>query len=217
MCLHDQGGFYVKIKVIVFIGLLVASVRAYCDTASATNAAGYFNLSAQTKVSNFHCLIGEEPVGVTLSSDGEAVIVLGTGYVLVDELSRCSTGTPVHVTRAAPHVGFLSDINIKAGIYASMVPVAVSPLSFVAIVGKIGGDRNLVKRLGFYRTTVSKSRLEEEASSDMNPVISLDGKYISVDRHQCGSDSEADVIEIKTGKTIVIDNKICSKLFNWIK
>ena len=114
-------------------------------------------------------------------------------------------------------MGFLSDINIKASIYASMVPVAVSPLSFVAVVGKIGSDRNLVEKPGFYRTTVSKSKLEEEASSDMIPVISLDGKYISVDRHQCGSDPEVDVIEIKTGKTKVINNKACNRLFNWVK
>jgi Tol biopolymer transport system component len=63
---------------------------------------------------------------------------------------------------------------------------------------------------------VSKSTLEEEASSDMNPVISLDGKYISVDRRQCGSDSGVDVFEIKTGKSISIDNETCSKLFNWV-
>lgn len=63
---------------------------------------------------------------------------------------------------------------------------------------------------------VSKSTLEEEASSDMNPVIPFDGKYISVDRRQCGSDSRVDVFEIKTGKSISIDNETCSKLFNWV-
>lgn len=62
---------------------------------------------------------------------------------------------------------------------------------------------------------MSEAKLKEEASSDMNPVISLDGEYISVDRRQCGSDSEVDVVEIKTGKTVAIDNKTCGKLFNW--
>ncbi|MFD1561465.1 hypothetical protein ACFSHT_38445 [Paraburkholderia silviterrae] len=206
-----------KINALVFVGLLASSVQAHCNTASVTNTAGAFNLSVQTKVGALHCLVDEEPIDVTLSSDGEAVIVSGTSYVPVGELSRCKAGTPVHVRRAAPHVGFLSDINIKASIYASMVPVAVSPLSFVAVVGKIGSDRNLVEKPGFYRTTVSKSKLEEEASSDMIPVISFDGKYISVDRHQCGSDPEVDVIEIKTGKTKVINNKACNRLFNWVK
>lgn len=206
-----------KINVLVFIGLLVGSVHAYGNTTSATSTAGPFNLSVQTKAGDFHCLVDEEPIDATLSSDGEAVIVSGTGYVPVNELSRCKVGTTVHVRRAAPHVGFLSDINIKAGIYASMVPVAVSPMSFVAVIGKIGSDRGLVEKPGFYRTTVSKSKLEEEASSDMAPIISLDGRYISVDLHQCGSDPEVDVIEIKTGKTTVIDNKTCNRLFNWAK
>ncbi|WP_155633216.1 hypothetical protein [Burkholderia stagnalis] len=169
----------------------------------------------QTKVGEFHCLVDKEPIDVTLSSDGEAVIMSGTDYIPVNELSHCKSGTPVRVRRAAPHVGFLSDINIKAGIYASKVPVAVSPLSFVAFVGKIGSDRSLVKVPGFYRTSVGASRLKEEASSIMNLVISLDGKYISLDRHQCGMDQKIDVVEIKSGRMVVIDNKDCSALFNF--
>jgi hypothetical protein len=89
--------------------------------------------------------MNEEPIGATLSSDGEAVIVSGTAYVSVAELSHCKADVPVHVQRAAPHVGFLSNVNIRAGIYASMVPVGVSPMSFLAVVAKIGSDRNLVK------------------------------------------------------------------------
>ncbi|WP_213301393.1 hypothetical protein [Paraburkholderia sacchari] len=205
-----------KIKALVFTGLIAASVQAYCNATSA-NVGESFNLSVRTKAGDFSCLVDEKPIDATLSSDGEAVIVSGTGYVPVGELSRCKPDTPIHVRRAAPHVGFLSDINIRAGIYASMVPVAVSPLSFLAIVAKIGSDRNLIKKPGFYRTTVSKSRLEEEASSNMVPVISLDGKYVSIDRHQCGSDLEVDVVEIKTGKTVVIDNQTCGRLFNWVK
>jgi hypothetical protein len=205
----------VKVNFLVFIALFVASVHAYCN-ANVTDAAGSFDLSMQTEAGNFHCLVDEKPIDATLSSDGDSVIVSGTGYVPVEELSHCKADVPVHVRRAAPHVGFLSDINIKAGIYASMVPVGVSPLSFLAVVGKIGSDRNLVQKPGFYRTTVSESKLEEEATSDMNPVISLDGKYISVDRRQCGLDPKIDVIEIKTGEAIVIDNKACGKLFNWV-
>ncbi|CAG4928442.1 hypothetical protein [Paraburkholderia saeva] len=204
-----------KANFLVFVAVLTASVHAYSKT-NATSAGESFNLSVQTEAGNFHCLIDEKPIDVTLSSDGEAVIVSGTGYVPVGELSRCKADVPVHVRRAAPQVGFLSDVNIKAGIYASMVPVGVSPLSFLAVVAKIGSDRNLVQKPGFYRTTVSESKLEEEAASDMNPVLSLDGKYISVDRHQCGSDPEVNVIEIKSGKTIKIDNKACGKLFNWV-
>ncbi|WP_155648592.1 hypothetical protein [Burkholderia pseudomultivorans] len=205
-----------KRNVLAFIGLLVGSVHAYAD-AGARSTAGTFDLSVQTKAGEFRCMVDEKPIEATLSSDGEAVIVSGTGYIPVDELSRCKAGATVHVRRAAPHVGFLSDINIKANIYASMVPVSVSPLSFVAVVGKVGSDRNLVQKPGFYRNTVSMSKLQEEASSDMKPTISLDGKFISVDRGQCGSDAEIGIIEIRTGKTRIVDNQTCNRLFNWIK
>lgn len=204
-----------KTNMLIFVGLLIGSVQAYGNTAAPMIKAGSFDFSVQTKAGNFHCTVDEKPIEATPSSDGEAIIVSGTGYVPVGELSRCKAGTIVHVRRAAPHVGFLSDINIKANIYASMVPVVVSPLSFVAVVGEIGSDRNLVKKPGFYRATVSEAKLKEEASSDMRPIISLNGKYISVDRHQCGTDPEIDVIEIKTGKTKVIDKKTCNRLFNW--
>lgn len=209
-------GSSVNRNALVFIGLLVASVHADADADTRTTT-GSFDLFVQTQAGDFHCMVDEEPIEATLSSDGAAVIVSGTGYVPVDELRRCEGGTTVHVRRAAPHVGFLSDINIKANIYASMVPVSVSPLSFVAVVGEIGSDKNLVQKPGFYRNTVRKSKLKEEASSDMKPTISLDGKFISVDRGQCGSDAEIDVIEIKTGKSKIIDNKTCNTLFNWVK
>lgn len=177
----------------------------------------YFNLSMRTAAGNFHCLLDKDPVEATLSSDGEAVIVSGTDYILVNELSQCKDGVPVHTRSAAPHVSFLSDINIKAGIYASMIPVAVSPLSFVAVVGRIGSDRNLIELSGFYRTTASMSKLREEASSDMNPVISLDGKYVSLGRCRCEMDSKNSIIEIKSGKLIEVGGAACDRLFNWIK
>ncbi|WP_423393664.1 hypothetical protein [Burkholderia sp. LMG 21824] len=190
-------------------------VQGFCQTAGTPGAAKSFKLSMQTMVGGLHCLIDKEPIDATLSSDGEAIIVSGTDYVLVRELSRCKAGVPVHVRRAAPNVGFLMDINVKAGIYASMVPVAVSPLSFVAVVGKVGSDVNLIEMPGFYRTTVSDSKLKEEASPDMKPVISLDGKYVSLDRHRCGEDSKLDVVEIKTKKIVEIDIKLCERLFNF--
>lgn len=204
-----------KTNFLIFIALFAVSAHAYCNS-YVPSRTRYLNLSMQSETGSLHCLIDEKPIDATLSSDGEAVIVSGTAYVPVAELSHCKADVPIHVRRAAPHVGFLSDINIKAGIYASMVPVSASPVCFLAVVAKIGSDRNLVKKPGFYRTAVSKSTLEEEGSSDMNPVISLDGKYISVDRRQCGSDSKIDVIEIKTGRSIAIDNEACSKLFNWV-
>lgn len=214
-CQHDQRDSPLKVRIFVLIGLLAVSAEGYCQTNGAANTVKPYRLSVRTMAGDLHCLVDKEPIDATVSSDGEAVIVSGTDYVVVDELSHCKADTPVHVRRAAPHVGFLSDINIKAGIYASMVPVAVSPLSFVAVVGRIGSDRNLVEMPGFYRNTVRKSKLEGEASPDMNPVISLDGKYISLDRHQCGTDLKFGVIEIRARKAVEIDSKACTRLFNF--
>jgi hypothetical protein len=176
----------------------------------------YFNLSVRTTAGNVHCLVDKEPINPTLSSDGGAVIISGTDYIPVNELKHCDD-TPVHARRAAPHVSFLSDINIKAGIYASMIPITVSPMGFVAVVGRIGNDRSLIEMPGFYRATASKEKLKEEASSVMNPVISLDGRYISLDRHRCETGSKNYVVEIMSGKSGEIDGKTCAGLFNWNK
>ncbi|WP_124604448.1 hypothetical protein [Burkholderia sp. Bp9142] len=206
-----------KLKVLMFVGLLAASTLSWCRVTAVPNEGEYFNLSVRTPAGNFDCLVDKDPVEPTLSSDGSAVILAGTDYIPVNDLNNCKNGAPVHSRRAAPHVSFLSDINIKAGIYASMVPITVSPLSFVAVVGRIGSDRGLVEVPGFYRVTASKSKLKEEASSNMNPVISLDGRYVSLGRYRCEIDSKNDIIEIKTGKLIGVDGVACVRLFNWNK
>lgn len=204
-----------KVKRLILISLVAASTLSSCQPIGAADAVGYFTFSGRTAVGEFYCLIDKEPIGATLSSDGEAVIVSGTDYVPIDELNRCKVDAPIHVRRAAPHVSFLSDVNLKAGIYASMIPVAVSPMSFLAVVGRLGSDKNLVKIPGFYRATVSKSKLKGEASSSMFPVISLDGRYVSLDWRQCEAGSKIDVIEIRSGRSLEIDEKKCAELFNW--
>ncbi|MBN3833854.1 hypothetical protein [Burkholderia sp. Ac-20344] len=204
-----------KVNQFILIGLVAASTLSYCQPIGAAGASGYFVFSGRTTAGEFYCLIDKEPIGATLSSDGEVVIMSGTDYVPVDELNHCAANTPIHARRAAPHVSFLSDVNLKAGIYASMIPVAVSPMSFLAVVGRLGSDRNLVKIPGFYRATVSKSKLKGEASSNMFPVISLDGRYVSLDWRQCEVGSKIDVIEIRRGRSVEIDDKKCAELFNW--
>jgi hypothetical protein len=145
---HDQRDPSVKTNFLLFIALFAVSAHAYCNS-NVPSRTRYFNLSVQSETESLHCLIDEKPIDATLSSDGEAVIVSGTAYVPVAELSHCKADVPIHVRRAAPHVGFLSDINIKAGIYASMVPVSVSPMVFLEVAAKIGSDRNLVKNQVF--------------------------------------------------------------------
>jgi hypothetical protein len=105
----------------------------------------------QKSDSQHRCKIDQKLINVKLSSDEKAVIISGTSYIPVAELMQCNPVRMIHAKMAAPHVGFLSDINLRAGLYASLLPVAVNPLSFVAIVAQIGSDRNLVTSPGFYR------------------------------------------------------------------
>jgi hypothetical protein len=205
----------VRAKVLLISAFLFGVVQGCFSTVATADGVQAFDLSIQTKDSLIRCRVDTKPVDVKLSSDGEAVIVSGTGYIPMSALSGRRPENIIHVKTAAPHVGFLSDVNLKAGIYASMVPVSVSPLSYVAVVAKLGSDSNLIKRSGFYRKGVSESKLEEEASSSMNPVISLDGRYLSVEVMQCGTDEGIDIFEIKTGRTLTINSQSCNRMFNF--
>jgi hypothetical protein len=169
----------------------------------------------QKSDSQHRCKIDQKLINVKLSSDEKAVIISGTSYIPVAELMQCNPVRMIHAKMAAPHVGFLSDINLRAGLYASLLPVAVNPLSFVAIVAQIGSDRNLVTSPGFYRKKISISKLLSEASSDISPVISIDARYVSLQLHSCESDKPLDVVEIRTNKRVQLNRASCNKLFNY--
>ncbi|WP_155624015.1 hypothetical protein [Burkholderia diffusa] len=104
VCANGEGGSLFKLKTFAVIAILVASSQGCCQSTGAVNGVKYFNLSVQTAAGDLHCLIDKEPVEVTMSSDGDAVIVSGTDYVPVDELIRCKADVPVRVRRAAPPV-----------------------------------------------------------------------------------------------------------------
>ncbi|WP_183031796.1 hypothetical protein [Cupriavidus sp. UME77] len=161
------------------------------------------------------CLVEKKPLGIRLSSDRELVIVSGTSYIPVDKLMRCEPEVVVHAKKAAPHVGFLSDVNLRAGIYASLVPVSLNPMSFLAVVAKIGSDKNIVSLPGFYMAGMRSSRMRREASPNVLPVISLDGRYVSLSLHSCGSNEYVDVVEIRSRKWTRIERASCEKLFNF--
>ncbi|NUA28133.1 hypothetical protein [Cupriavidus basilensis] len=161
------------------------------------------------------CSVEKKPVGLRLSSDRELVIVLGTSYIPVDELMRCKPEVVVRAKKAAPHVGFLSDVNLRAGIYASLVPVSLNPMSFLVVVAKIGSDKNIVNLPGFYMAGMRSSKMRREASSNVLPVISLDGRYVSMSLHSCGSNEYVDVVEIRSRKWTRIERASCEKLFNF--
>ncbi|CAE6770486.1 hypothetical protein [Paraburkholderia domus] len=161
------------------------------------------------------CTIDQNPINLKLSSDGQSAIVSGTSFIPVSDLMQCDPTKIVYAKLAAPHVGFLSDVNLRAGLYASLVPVAVNPMSFLAVVAKIGSDKNIVNLPGFYRVGVRVPKILSEASSNISPVISLDGHYISLDLYSCDFDGYMDAFDIELNKKTRIDRELCEKLFNF--
>ncbi|MEZ0601029.1 hypothetical protein ACAX43_02545 [Paraburkholderia sp. IW21] len=161
------------------------------------------------------CVVDTNSVDIKLSSDGQSVILSGTSFVQVEDLMQCDPEKVVHTKLAASHIGFLSDVNLRAGLYVSLVPIAVNPMSFLAVVAKIGSGKNIVDLPGFYRAGIPTSRMLHEASSNMHPVISLDGRYVSLYLYSCGSNGYVDVFEILLKKKTRIDHASCERLFNF--
>lgn len=182
-----------------------------------TSVARISDYEISVKKSDFerHCVVDQKLIDIKLSSDGQAAIISGTSYISMSELIQCNPKAVIHAKLAAPRVGFLSDVNLRAGVYASLVPVAVNPMSFVAVVAKIGGERNIVNLPGFYRKGVSTSRLLSEASSSISPVISLDAHYVSLDLHSCEVEGDVEVIDMRSNKRVRLDRASCEKLFTF--
>ncbi|CAB3762714.1 hypothetical protein [Paraburkholderia humisilvae] len=209
---------------IVRLVLVVVPMILFCGTAFSNGALGQgatvskisgSEILVKDLDSEHRCTIDQIPEELKFSSDREAVIVSGTSYIPVAKLMDCHPTSIVHARIAAPHVGFLSDINLRAGLYASLTPVYVNPLGFVAIVAKIGSDRNIVNLPKFDRKGVSMSKLRMEGSPLMSPTLSLDGRYVSVDLHGCGEGDDLEVVDIRLSQKVRISRDSCLRLFNF--
>lgn len=206
------GDFFI-LMILTIAGGALASPTS--DAAVSAKKISDTQISIETAGSGRLCRIDAQVVDVKKSSDGRATIISGTSYVLTADLLRCKPDRAVHAMKAAPHVGFLADVNVKSGVYASLIPVSVNPMSFVAVVAKIGSDKNLINLSGFYRSDVRRSTLLYEASADMAPTISLDGRYVSLKLHACDSDvgGYVPVFEIMSGREVKLSHSTCEVKF----
>jgi hypothetical protein len=163
------------------------------------------------------CKVSEDLVEVKISSDQRSLIVSGTSYISGRDMMNCTRGLPLKAVKAAPHIGFLSDVNLNAKIYASLVPVAVGPTSFLTVVARLGSDRNLIRRPGFYRAGAKRETLLSEASVSVSPTLSIDGRFVSLDLHSCDFDDRdrVSVVEIKTGNSINLSPTMCKDKFRF--
>ncbi|WP_341312353.1 hypothetical protein WN982_12725 [Paraburkholderia sp. IMGN_8] len=187
------------------------------DTTISVKKISDSEVSVKMAGSEHRCRIDQQVVDAKVSSDRQAVIISGTSYIPTADLERCNSDVVTHAIKAAPHVGFLADVNLNARIYVSLIPLSVNPMSFVAVVAKIGSDRNLINLQGFYGAGVKQSTLLSEASSVMSPTLSVDARYVSLDLHACESDGDeyVSVIEIRSAKQIKLSRAMCEKEFRF--
>lgn len=219
-CDGDERGAAVKsINALIFSVSIINIGNAFSQAAPddqrvSVSRISDYELSIGIGNSEHRCQIDQEIIDINLSSDGQAVIISGTSFISIAELMHCRSDAVARAKKAAPHVGFLNDVNLKAGIYASLVPVSVNPMGFLAVVGRIGSDRNLINRPEFYRVGVGRSMFISEASS---PTLSLDARYVSLDLHSCDWDGGEGVavIEIHSGKQIKLSRTSCEKIFHF--
>jgi len=208
-----------RVSIILCAALLLASVGAIAESLSnqgiEVSKVSDWEISLKASGRAFHCRVDQKLSDIKLSSDRQAIIVSGTSYILVYDILSCDRNNVAHTKKAAPRVGFLSDVNIKSGIYASMIPVSANPMGFVALVAKIGSDESLINLPGFYRKGVKKNQFLKEASTNVNPKISKNGQFISLDLYDCGSGEYVDVVDVLAEKWLKLDRDSCQRLFNF--
>ncbi|MDF3832233.1 hypothetical protein P3W85_04600, partial [Cupriavidus basilensis] len=155
------------------------------------------------------CSVNGEVLYAVLSSDRSALMVSARGYIPTESLNRCWSGSDISVSLIPPNVGVLSDINLSKNIYVSLDFVDLSPLSYLALVSKIGGPMNLITMDGSYKNNKSIGKLKEMAFSVGDvpgaAIISRDGNFVAVSGEiDCGEGAYPGVWDIMKNKKKVI-------------
>lgn len=152
------------------------------------------------------CKLGFKADIAEPSSDGAALIVSDTEYILMEDLSRCGQARPSR--RSIPAAGTLVDLNIKRGIYLSIDLISTTPLSFVATIARIGTSRNLVDIPGSYVPSMPLEQLQKYGftydGSRAKGRLSVDGRFASPNGEiDCGPDSYPGVWDIGANRKVV--------------
>ncbi len=175
------------------------------------------------------CSTNDELLYALLSSDRSALMVSARGYIPADSLNRCWSGGEISVSLIPANVGALSDINLSKGIYVSLDFVDLSPLSYLAMVSKIGSSVNIITLDGSYKNNKSIGKLKETAFpvGDVPgaAIISRDGNFVAVSGEiDCREGAYPGVWDVMKNKKIVIKlteeygsdevrKEMCMKLF----
>lgn len=171
------------------------------------------------------CKLNSEASRVILSFNRSTLIVSENGYVKTKELQNCDAQREISVKFIPEKNGLLVDFNSQASIYISLIFVAVQPLSYVAYIGKLGANKNLVSLPGAFDTRKQIGRMQQEAfvySDELifRPKISVSGRYVTPDGDvDCSLESFPGVWDIYKDKKVIISQKQsltteCDALFN---
>lgn len=166
------------------------------------------------------CRFTEKIEKAQLSHDGSAVILSDVAYIPVSQLTVCGD-QPVVVKKISDKVGFLVDINLSAGIYMSLEVVGTSPLSFVAIVAKLGSTKNIVSLPGARTLRKNMNVLKEQAfpyDETKSGILAKDGRHASpAGVPDCSPNAYPGVWNLKMNKRVVLTgddaDRQCRELF----
>lgn len=163
------------------------------------------------------CRIDAAPENTTpVFNWNKTIITLGNvEYVSVTSVIDCAGGV-APIERIPDKAGTVTDVNVASGLYLSVAVVSSSPLTYTALVAKLGSRQPVANFPGMYSTSKSMSRVLKESFTyiDSRPGrISPDGRYVSVDGSmRCTPDAYPGVWDLKRKQKVVRKNG-CESLF----
>lgn len=155
------------------------------------------------------CKLRNPAEDATLSSDGLALIVSPTEYVLTSELDACTGEHSIRANKISEKAGTLVDINLTKKIYVALDFVSTQPLLYAATVAKIGSTKNLVTLPGAYVESWPLKKLQQhgfqEGPEYKLPRISLDGRYVAVSGEvRCDENAFPGVWDLERNRKVVL-------------
>ena len=220
-------------------GMVVATGSSNCMAQSALPAAkgalaeafrlGADGMSIETpaapgSVNSGSCRLSTRAWRARLSFDGLTLFVSENGYVPVQELRTCGAA-PVQVLTTPAVAGLLEDVNTFKSLYVGLLPVSTQPISYLAVVGRIGSTKNLSSLPGAYLDSLTKRGRQQRAfvyADEAGPFakISLDGRYVSVNgKLDCSRDAYPGIWDLPLHRKVVLKGNpqeqelACQQLF----
>jgi hypothetical protein len=146
----------------------------------------------------------------------KTIVTLGNvEYVSVRSVTRCAGGV-VQIERIPDKAGTVTDVNVASGLYLSVAVANSSPLTYTALVAKLGSREPVASFPGMYSAAKSSSDVLKESFTyvDSRPGrISPDGRYVSVDGSmRCTPEVYPGVWDLKRKQKVVRENG-CESLF----